>query len=403
MKKSLENIRFLFLLVAIGLFSCNKQTDQISIESPNKKIVVTVETIEGQLFYSVINEEEPIVNKSRLGFLFKNMPDLGNNVKINTVNQISTNETWEQVWGEKRLIENRFEELVLNIKEKNGLKRNFNLYFKVFNDGLGFRYEIPVQQNVDSIIITDELTQFNIANIYRAWWASAYKDKFYESLYKNSIISDITDTVITPLTLELSNNKFVAIHEANLTDYAALNIYFADSAKMETDLTPWSTGEKVFAKAGMVSPWRTITIGNSPGDLITSYIALNLNEPNKIDDTSWIKPGKYMGIWWSIHMGKHTWKPGSKHGATTENTKAYIDFAADNGFEGVLVEGWNNGWDFDWTTHGDSISFTEAYPDFDLEEITRYGASKNVNLIGHHETGGATKNYENQMEKAFKL
>lgn len=402
MKNRIYLVNLLIIGLIINISACKSIiTSEIAI-SPNGKIEVAVETYEGQLYYSVKCDTQTLVNKSKLGFQFKDQPELGNSMVIKNSTRTSVNETWEQVWGEKRLVENRYEELIVNLEESKDLKRKLTLTFRVFNDGVGFRYHIPVQENIDTIIITNELTQFSLAPVSKAWWIPAYKAKFYESLYHNTALADM-DTVSAPLTLEMKNGKFVTIHEANLTDYAAMNLYYSEPNILNCDLTPWSTGEKVFGKAGMVSPWRIITVGNNPGDLITSYIALNLNEPNKIEDTSWIKPGKYIGIWWSIHMGKHSWSQGPIHGATTKNTKEYIDFASENGFNGVLVEGWNNGWDFDWTANGNQISFTEAYPDFDLREITRYGASKGVKLIGHHETGGAVINYESQMEDAFKL
>ena len=393
----------LFICLMTCLTSCSFKKGQESIVSPDGNIEVIVGTERGQIFYSLRSEGEVVIKPSMLGFEFKNMLSLGDNMVLSEVKRNSVNETWEQVWGEKRLIENRYEEMVVSFKENTGEQRCLNLFVRVFNDGIGFRYHIPEQEGLDTIIIVDELTQFNVAEVSKAWWIPAYKEVFYESLYRNTPLDKIVDTVCTPLTLEMKNGKYIAIHEANLTDYAALNLFCRNNNSLNVDLTPWSTGEKVFASTELYSPWRTITLANKPGDLITSYIDLNLNEPNKIDDTSWIKPGKYIGIWWSIHMGKHTWEQGSKHGATTKNTKEYIDFAAENEMEGVLVEGWNKGWHFDWVRNGDSINFTEAYDDFDLEEITRYGSSKGVQLIGHHETGGAVRNYESQLEDAFAL
>jgi alpha-glucosidase len=211
------------------------------------------------------------------------------------------------------------------------------------------------------------------------------------------------DTVCTPITIELGDSLFLTIQEANLTDYAAMNLYCVDTTTLTCDLTPWSTGEKVRTKTPMQSPWRIILLADKPGDLLTSYLVLNLNEPSKIDNTSWIKPGKYIGIWWGMHMGKYTWSQGPKHGATTKNALLYIDFAAENHFDGVLIEGWNYGWDGDWTVNGQLFSFVKPYPDFDMKKITDYAASKNIKIIGHNETGGATINYENQLDSAFKF
>jgi alpha-glucosidase len=182
-----------------------------------------------------------------------------------------------------------------------------------------------------------------------------------------------------------------------------MNLYCRDSVTLCSDLTPWSSGEKVFGRTPLVTPWRTIILAEKPGDLASSCLMLNLNDPCKIEDVSWIKPGKYIGIWWSMHQGIFTWSQGPKHGATTENTKKYIDFASENSFSGVLAEGWNRGWEGDWTQHGDSFSFTNSCPDFDIQEITSYAARKGIRLIGHHETAGAATNYENQLEQAFRL
>ena len=391
----------LALVLFIFLVACNDQTAQEIVASPDGKIKLITETRGGQLYYAVFAGKELIVDYSIMGFKFKNMPQLGNNVRIINTQRNSVNTTWEQPWGEKRLIENRYEELILTLKENNSNKREMIVYFRIFNDGLGFRYFLNEQDEADSLIIMDELTQFNLVDVDSAWWIPAYDEVFYESLYRHTPLSQM-DTASTPVTFELSNGKCVAIHEANLTDYAGLNIFPDRNGKINTDLTPWSGGEKVRAKPGMYTPWRTITIANNPGGLITSYISLNLNEPCQFDDMAWIKPGKYIGIWWAIHLGKYTWDPGINHGATTANVKEYMDFAADNGFSGVLVEGWNKGWHFDWTRQGDQISFTEPYPDFNMKEITTYARLKGVKLIGHHETGGAVNNYEAQLEDAFK-
>jgi alpha-glucosidase len=391
-------------LVVWFVVSCQSHSlpQKKMVSSPDGKIELNVEIVKGQIYYAASKDSTLIIGKSKLGFQFKNMPPLGDKVEIINLESRSFNETWEQPWGEKRLIENRFDELTVHLQEKKDLKRKFSIVFRVYNDGFGFRYEIPAQANLDSFIIMDELTEFVMPHIHNAWWIPAYKDRFYESLYRRTPINQM-DTVCTPLTMETKDGRYLAIHEANLTDYAAMNIICLDSTRLTCDLTPWSSGIKVTGKTPFVTPWRVVIAGNTPGDLITSYLILNLNEPCKIPDISWIKPGKYIGIWWGMHHGIYTWSQGPRHGATTANTIKYIDFAAANGMSGVLVEGWNRGWDGDWSLHGDSFSFTEPYPDFDMEEVTRYAAAKNVGLIGHHETGGAITNYENQIEEAFSL
>jgi alpha-glucosidase len=386
------------------LLSCQSANVPVNktAASPDGNIVVLLETRKGKVYYSVKKGGKDCIGKSRLGFRFQNMPDLGDHVKITGSESRFFNETWEQPWGEKRLIENKYDELTVHLKETRNLRRELNLVFRVYNDGFGFRYEIPRQANIDSFKIMDELTEFVMPEVYDAWWIPAYKERFYESLYRHTPINRM-DTVCTPLTLVTKDSAYLAIHEADLTDYAAMNLVCIDSVRLKCDLTPWSTGVRVIGKTPFVSPWRTVIIADSPGHLAISNLILNLNEPCKIHDISWIKPGKYIGIWWAIHHKLYTWSQGPHHGATTANTKKYIDFAAANGFDGVLAEGWNRGWDVDWTVHGDSFSFTRPYPDFDIKEVTRYAAAKNVALIAHNETGGAVTNYEHQLEAAFAM
>jgi len=400
--KKLRRFILLTALIAFLASACNNKKEVIhQVQSPDGKIKVSVFLKSGQLLYSANKESIELISSSKLGFILKDGTTLGNNMKIVSAEKNTFNETWEQPWGEKRLIENRYEELMLSLIEKDGKRRNLNVVFRVFNDGIGFRYQIPEQAKLDSFVIMDELTEFALATIDKAWWTTAYKGEYYENITKLSPVNEINDTVTVPLTIETKSGKYLAIHEANLTDYAAMNLYCTGTSTLKCDLTPWSTGEKVFAKTPFNSPWRTVIIGDKPGDLITSYLELNLNEPCKIADISWIKPSRYVGIWWGMHMEKYTWYMGPKHGATTQNTMKYIDFAAKHGFGGVLVEGWNQGWENDWTKEGDRFSFTQPYPDFDIEKVTDYAASKGVKLIGHHETGGATINYEKQMEDAF--
>ncbi|MFN8205907.1 MAG: glycoside hydrolase family 97 protein [Bacteroidales bacterium] len=349
-----------------------------------------------------MRDGQQILLPLKLGFQLRGMPVLGERVKIERTETATFSETWEQPWGEKRLIENKYDELTVHFLETGDPGRTFSVVFRAFNDGVGFRYIIPAQAGIDSFLIDDELTEFSLPANDSAWWIPAYRDRFYESLYRFTPVSNM-DTVHTPLTIKTGNGQWLAIHEANLTDYASMNLYCKDTSTLKCDLTPWSTGEKVRARAPLMSPWRTIIIAEKPGELITSTLMLNLNDPAVTKDISWIKPGRYVGIWWGMHQNKYTWSQGPKHGATTANAMRYIDFAAANHFSGVLVEGWNQGWDGDWTINGHLFSFTKPYPDFDIQKVTTYAAAKGVKLIGHHETGGATINYEQQMEEAFKF
>ncbi len=397
MKKNI----LVIISIAVLLSACNKE-QVFEITSPDGTVCVNVTNRRGKIFYAIRKDNKPVILDSRLGMRFKNMPPLDEGLDLVTADASSFSETWEQPWGERRFIENNYHQMLFYVTEKKSPHRSFHLVFRVFNDGIGFRYEIPQQEKIDSIVISEEETEFRLPVLCKAWWIPAYKERFYESLYRHTFINTI-DTVCIPLTIEVEDSLFIAIQEANLTDYAGMNLYYKDSLTLACDLTPWSTGEKVRTKAPMQSPWRTIKIAEKAGDLITSYLTLNLNEPSKIDDTSWIKPGKYIGIWWGMHQEKYTWGQGPKHGATTENALKYIDFAANNHFDGVLIEGWNYGWDGDWTINGRLFNFTRPYPDFDIRKITEYASERHVELIGHHETGGATMNYENQLDSAFKF
>lgn len=378
-------------LVFLSACSSQKKTEA---QSPDGSIVLNVGIDEGRLYYTLNKKDKPVLNKSYLGFELKDS-SLKDNFHIVSTEQSSFSEKWNQPWGEEITVDNTYNQLKINIEEKDGLKRQFSVVFRIFNDGFGFRYEFPEQENLKDFIIMDELTEFSLAGDHKAW-SIPYDTEFYEGLYTPSPVSQL-DTVCGPLTMETADGQFLAIHEANLADYAAMNLFPENkSTVLRTYLTPWSTGEKVFMKAPHTTPWRTMIIAESAGDLLLSRLMLNLNEPSKIEDTSWIQPGRYIGIWWGMHMKKYTWEEGPKHGATTENTIRYIDFAAKHNFQGVLVEGWNKGWE-DWK----SFEFTAPYSDFDIAKITDYAAAKNVKLIGHHETGGSTINYEKQMDSAF--
>jgi len=365
-----------------------------TVKSPDGKIVLEVGLENSKIYYKVSKEGKSILNPSFLGFDLKD-GSLKDNLSVKNISHSKFDETWKQPWGEEIEVRNHYNEMKVLVKGNSKLSREFIIDFKVYDDGFGFRYEFPKQKNLNEFVIMDELTEFNFPEDHKTW-SIPYNTEFYEGLFKSNPISKL-DTVATPLTMETKSGLFLTVHQANLTDYASMNLAkVGNSTKLKSYLTPWSTGEKVFAKAPFNTPWRTMIIANSAGDLMLSRLMLNLNEPNKLGDVSWIKPGRYIGIWWAIHMEKYTWKAGPTHGAKTENVLRYIDFAAKHNFSGVLVEGWNKGWE-DWK----DFKFTEPYPDFDIKKITDYAKSKNVTLIGHHETAGNTVNYENQMSDAF--
>ncbi len=404
---------WLLLAVLGGLAGCQgaSQTawDEMpaaGVLSPDGQLALTLALINGVPHYQLERNQTLVVLPSRLGFEFTNAPPLGDNMAIIQVETASFDETWEQPWGEERFIRNRYNELRVTLEEAGDLQRQMVLVFRLFNDGLGFRYELPAQPNLQDIQIRAERTEFALAEDADTWSIPALQENRYEYLISQVRLRELKRPVHTPLTLRNQSGLFLSIHEAALVDYASM--YLEGNANgnpqtLQARLVPWRNGVAVVSQLPLKTPWRTIQVAEWEGDLITSYLVLNLNEPNQLGDVSWVKPGKYVGIWWGMHLGIYTWGSGPNHGATTARTKEYIDFAALYGFRGVLVEGWNLGWDGNWAGNGASFSFTQPYPDFDLEEVTRYAREKGVVLIGHHETAANTQNYESQMEDAFAL
>lgn len=391
----MKKLGILLLTLLVVMVSC-KEIQMGETSSPNGEVSLKVETVNGELFYSINQVGQKVIDNSLLGFKLANS-NLSTHLMIVNISKSSFSETWKPVYGEESSIENSYNELVVDVKESVAPHRNFSLIFRVFNNGVGFRYHLPKQDNLNEFVILDELTQFALAGNYKAWSIS-HKTNFYEGLFKPAAVSTL-DTVCTPLTMEGENGLLLSIHEANLTDYAAMNLTpLNKSNTLQASLTPWATGEKVFVKDTRYTPWRTIAIAKSAGDLMLNRIMLNLNEPCTFEDVSYIKPGRYIGIWWGMHMQKYTWSQGPKHGATTAITKQYIDFAAKHNFDGVLVEGWNYGWE-EWKDY----KFAVPYPDFDIVELSAYAKAKGVKIIGHHETAGNTKAYESQLDSAFQF
>lgn len=358
--------------------------------------MVTVGVKDHRPFYTVDYQGRTLVAPSHLGFRLDD-EELGANMTMGKVSRSSKDETWIQPWGENETARNHYNELTVDYREHTG--RLMQVVFRVFNDGFGFRYNLPSQDKRKEYCIQDELTEITLAHDAKAWSIQSNHTAYFEGIYTADLLSK-KDTVCTPLTIEYEKDLFLAIHEAALEDYASINLTPRSgddgSVRLLTALTPWRNGVKVYAKGKLKSPWRTMIISKTAGGLLTSDLMLNLNEPSRIEDTSWIEPGRYIGIWWSIHKKQNTWEMGPTHGATTENVKRYMDFAARHGFSGVLAEGWNPGWG-----QGEKISYLESYPDFDIEEVCRYGQSKGVRFIGHTETWGNATLLENQMEEAF--
>jgi alpha-glucosidase len=393
----------LTLVIATCLTACRSDAAQREVlTSPDGRVEVALALDDGVPVYSVRRQGAELVRPSRLGFRLADAPPLDGNFAMASVERRAVDDTWTQPWGEKRLVHNAYHELRVTLRQQDALARTLVVVFRVFDDGVGFRYEWPKQPNLRNLVISDELTEFALAEDSMAWWIPAYQENRYEYLYHHTNVSEM-EKVHTPVTFERSDGVCLSIHEAALTDFASMTLANTGGLKLKADLVPWSDGVKVRAAVPCKSPWRTIQIADSPGGLITSQLILNLNEPCKLKDVSWIKPGKYVGVWWEMHLGLSTWGSGPHHGANTANVKRYIDFAAANGLAGVLVEGWNEGWDGDWTANGDKFSFTQPYPDFDLKGLAAYAKSKGVYLIGHHETSGAITNYERQMDAAFAL
>ncbi len=380
---------------------------QLRVASPDGRNAVLVDTHEGKLYYAVQRDGRPLLTPSMLGFQFRGQPPLRDSLRIVDSSRSTFDTTWTQPWGEVSRIRDHHNELKVSVEESTAPNRKFTLAVRAFNDGVAFRYEFPQQPNLGDFEIMDELTEFALADNARAWWIASNRPRLdrSEQLWSQGPVSTL-DSVQTPLTMETRDGKtFVVIHEANLVDYAKMNIRGPrmESRTLRADLAPYADGVKVRGKTPFVTPWRTIQIADKATQLSPSVIGLNLNPPSRIENTSWIKPMKYVGIWWGMHINTMTWNSGPKHGATTENTKRYIDFAAKNGFGGVLVEGWNIGWDGDWIQNRNAFSFTQAYPDYDIAELARYAESKNVHLIVHNETSGGIQNYERQMDSAFTM
>lgn len=394
------------LLISILLLfmSVTARADGIAeVTSPNGILSVEVSDSEGFARYTVKRFGETIIAPSTLGFRFQGALKLERDLKITNQKARSFDETWEQPWGESRYVRNNYNELRVSFQEASGFERRFDVVFRVYDYGVGFRYEVPDQQHLKDAIIIDELTEFAIAQPATAWWIPAGEWNRYEYLYQKTPANEV-GTAHTPMTVKTDDGLHIAFHEAALVDYSGMWLKHKGGQVFEADLAPASEGWKVRRNTPFVTPWRTMQITDTAAKLYTaSNLILNLNEPNKLGDVSWFKPHKYVGVWWEMHLDKATWGSGPRHGATTDNTKRYIDFAAKHGFRGVLVEGWNEGWDGSWFDNGRVFSFTKPYPDFDLKGLTDYAKKKGVHLIGHHETSGAVSHYESQMEAAYDL
>lgn len=374
-----------------------------TVASPNGSIVVELDADgEGIPFYTVTRDGKPLIAKSNLGFNFTDADPMRRNFAVVAETRNAVDTRWEQPWGESRSVADKHNELALTFAEKDNTPRRITVRLRVFDDGVGFRYEFPGQEHFKTANIAEELTEFNLARDATAWWIQAGDWNRYEYLYTKTPASAVS-VAHTPITMRLDDGTHLSFHEAALIDYSGMWLRRMQGTNFRAQLSPSPYGPKVTRQAPFNTPWRTLRITGDAAQLYESNLELNLNEPNKLGDVSWVKPHKYIGIWWEMHLDQSSWASGPKHGATTANAKRHIDFAAKHGFRGVLIEGWNLGWDGNWFGNGRDFDFTKAYPDFDIDEVAAYARKKGVRIIGHHETGGNIKVYESQLEDAMAL
>ncbi|MCT4153024.1 glycoside hydrolase family 97 protein [Elizabethkingia anophelis] len=410
------------------------------LESPDKNLILKFSLNEkGEAYYELKYKNKDVVKNSKLGFLINSQTPFAEGFKITNTQLSSSDTSWNPVLGEQKTIRDNHNEMLVSLQQtKTGYQ--LNIRFRLFNDGLGFRYEFTAQKDLRHFRIDEELTEFNLARNDKSFWIPADYDtnEFQITTSRISEISSLIDkardeplaakapsknlAVQTPLMLKSDNGLYINIHEAALVDYPAMHLNVDDkNYKLSTHLTPNKNGEKAYMQTQMKTPWRTIVVSDDARNILASKLILNLNDPNKIEDTSWIKPIKYVGVWWEYFTGGgSTWaysdnqdivigqtdythlKPNQHHGANTQHVREYIDFAAENGFDAVLVEGWNEGWEDNWAYGKEKIySFTKAYPDFNVEELQAYAKTKGVKIIMHHETTSSAVDYERQLDDAF--
>jgi hypothetical protein len=437
MKKKSPYFSFI-LLSLLFLTACHNTETSFSIDSPDKNISIEFALSEtGNPMYLVKHKSEIVIDTSFMSFDLKDLPPLKDNFKIIKSSIATIDETWQMPWGEQIDVKNNYNELTVYLEEKTADKRQLNIHFKVYDDGMGFRYEFPEQVNLKEILITDENTDFNLTGDHSVWWIPGDWD-IYEHLYNETKFSEIDalskknnenlsatyipdNAVNTPVTMKTDAGLYLSFHEADLTNYAGMTMKVDPvNLKMTSELVG---SERLKAKAKLTvpfnTPWRTIQIAEKAGDLIESKLILNLNDPNELGDVDYFTPMKYVGIWWEMHIGKSTWdmegsqdmntytegkSASSSHGATTKNAKKYIDFASENGIKGFLVEGWNTGWN-KWLASAEDreglFDFMTPYKDYDFDEVMAYAKEKGVEVIMHHETSAAPLTYEKQMDQAY--
>jgi glucan 1,4-alpha-glucosidase len=433
-----------FSLIFIFVFFIFVAAFGQTLKSPDGRLTLEFKLNgEGAPVYRLLFRDKEVVKDSRLGIELENAPHLTKNFRVANAQTAEKNETWQPVYGEAREIRNNYRELAVTLEQtiENQAKRNVILRFRLFNDGLGFRCEFPAQENLRYFTVAEEKTEFNLAGDHKTFWIPGDYDT-NEYVYSTTKLSEINaaevskkateigtrknfadNAVQTPLMMKSADRIYLNVHEAALVDYPAM--YLTVDRKtfaLTTHLAPNAVGTKALLQTPAQTPWRTVIVSDKAADILASKLVLNLNEPSRIKDTSWIKPQKFVGVWWEMHVGKATWnysdtgnlklagtdwnslKPNGKHGANTANVKRYIDFAARNNIDAVLVEGWNVGWE-DWYGNWkeEVFDFLTPYPDFNVAELKNYAAAKNVKLIMHHETSASATNYERRVDEAFRF
>lgn len=386
------------LVLLIMICSLNVFAKSHSLNSPQGGLELSVSTLKGRLYYSLKKNNVVVIRKSLLGNKLRGI-DLTNNLKIKSVKNYQNRSEWNMIWGEFETVKDHHNGMKLMVTNGNV---DMNIDFRLYPDGLAFRYEFPKQPNLNHFEVIDESTEFRLKRNDEAWWIPAFQDNRYEYLYNKSVIPNL-DVVHTPLTVEKVNGPVVSFHEARLINYSSYALKRTNPDTLKVDLYPWAnTDTRVYGKTPLNSSWRTVQVAINPAKLVESTMILNLNDPaDETIDYSYLHTGKYVGVWWEIHLGQSTFGSGPRQGATNDNVKKYIDFAAKHGFQGVLVEGWNKGWDGDWISNGDIFIFDEPYDHYDFAGLSKYALDRNVSLVGHHETSASIRNYENQLDRAY--
>ncbi len=384
-----------------GDFFKKPKTDAMyEIKSPNNRVVATFMLDHGQISYFVKKDEKILLRKSRLGIALKEASPLADGFAVVRAYSRAIDDTWKAEWGEQHTIRNNCNETAIYLEEVEKPSRLLTIRFRVYDDGVAFRYEIPAQPEMERMVISDELTEFSVDTNSRSWSIPAYQPDRYEYDYIEHPVHTLTESVHTPITIQTPTNHFLAIHEAALYNYGGMTLKL-NGTSLKTDITPLSDGMKAYVELPFSTPWRMIIIGGNELDLTTSRMMLNLNDPPR-EDFSWVEPTKFLGIWWAMYVGEWTWAPGERHGATTEHAMQYIDSCKNLGVHALLVEGWNDGWEGDWLENGVSNKFMQPTPDFDIQVVADYGHANGVELVGHHETVGFIDNYESQLEDSYK-